>query len=342
LTIPRIAIFGVVGATAIWFSHPSVFILAGVGVSIILFCLRTKEWARIGRLLITYSLWALSFVGCYFVSLRNLSNNENLLNFWRHSFMPFPPLSLSDVKWFIRTFFEIFNNPIGLSLSGIAALTFVIGCISLFLEKKKKFFLLISPLPFLLLASGLHKYPFRGRLLLFIVPFVLLFIAQGAEQIRAKTSPNSPMIGITLIGLLVFNPLGSAIYHLIKPRTREEIKPVISYIREHQQDGDLWYLYYASWPAVEYYSKIYGYNKSDYIIGVSSRDNWNKYIEDLDKLRGNKRVWILFSHVCTWKGVNEEKLFLHHLDNIGTRLDSFKSSGAAVYLYDLSKSGSDR
>jgi len=298
--------------------------------------------SRNGRLLFIYSLWALSFIAYYFVSLHDLSNSKALLNFWSDSFIPFPPLSFSDIKWFVRTFFVIFNDPVGLSLSGIAALTFLIGCISLFLEKRKGFFVLISPLPFLLLASGLHKYPFSGRLLLFIVPFVLLFIAQGAEQIRVKTFHNSPIIGITLIGLLVFHPLLFVSYHLIKPRTREESKPVISYIREHQQDGDIWYLYYASQPAVEYYSKVYGYDKSDYVIGVSSRYNWNKYIVDLDKIRGNKRVWIFFSHVCTWNGVDEEKLFLYHLDNIGTRLDFFKSSGASVYLYDLSKSGSDR
>jgi len=30
-------------------------------------------------------------------------------------------------------------------------------------------------------------------------------------------------------------------------------------------------------------------------------------------------------------------IVLRHLDNIGKRIDSFKASGAAVYLYDLSE-----
>ncbi len=337
LTTSRIALFGAIGAIAIWFSHPAVFILAGVGASLALFCLGAKEWPRIARLSIIYSIWILSFAACYFVSLRDLSHHERLLSHWSGGFMPFPPMAFSDAKWFVKTFFKIFDEPAGLSLPHIAGLTFLIGCISMFFAKKKALLVLISPIPFVLLASGLHSYPFSGRLLLFVAPFLLLFIAEGAEQIRVKTRHNFPIIGIALIGLLVFPPLLFASYHLIKPRTREEIKPVISYVVDHKQDGDLLYVYYGSWPAFEFYSDKYGFKKSDYVEGVSSRDNPSRYIEDLDKLRGKKRVWILFSHVRRRKskGIDEERLFLDYLDSIGRRLDSFKSIGAVVYLYDL-------
>jgi hypothetical protein len=334
-------LLGVIGAITIWFSHPAVFILAGVGISLILFCLHRKEWSRIGRISIVYLFWISSFVACYFVSLRNLIYNKHLLDQWSGSFMPFPPTSLSDIKWFLDTFFRIFKNPVGLPLSGVAGLTFLVGCISIGVEKKRDFFILISPLPFILVASALYKYPLSGRLLLFITPFALLFIAEGTEQIRNKVSYNSTIIriiiGVVFIVLLFLYPLFSADYHPIIPRKNEEIRPIISYIREHWQDGDLLYLYYSSGAAFEYYSKKYGFKKSDYIIGISSRRDWTNYIKDLDKLRGNKRVWIVFSHVCYWHGVDEERLFLHHLDSIGTRLDSFRATGAAVYLYDLSK-----
>lgn len=337
LIATRIALFGALGAAAIWFSHSSVFILAGVGVSLILFCLSKKEWARIGGFIIVYSLWTLSFVACYFVSLRELSNSKVFLDLWAGAFMPFPPSSLSDITWFIRTFFSIFKSAGGFSyLFGIAALTFLIGCISIFLRKKGKFFILMSPAFFALLASALHKYPFGGRLLLFFVPSLLLFIAEGAEQIRNKTSHSSTMIGIILIGLLFSYPLYSTGGYLVKPQTKEEIKPVMNYIREHRHDENVIYVYCGAQPAFKYYSKRYGLN-NNYIVGISSRDNWRNYINDLNKLRGNKKVWILFSHVCDWKGVNEEKFFLYYLDSIGKRLDSFKSAGAAVYLYNLSE-----
>ena len=109
LTASHIIVFGVVGAIVIWFSHSSVFILAGVGMSLVLFSFVRKEWTRIGRLLIAYSFWALSLTLCYLVSLRDLSANKDLLNYWSGAFMPFPPLSLGDIKWFINTFFSIFK-----------------------------------------------------------------------------------------------------------------------------------------------------------------------------------------------------------------------------------------
>ena len=335
LTASHIIVFGVLGATVIWFSHSSVFILAGVGVSLALFSFVRKEWTRIGRLSIAYSFWALSLTLCYLVSLRDLSANKALLNYWGDAFMPFPPSSLGDIKWFVDAFFNIFNDPVGLPLTGLAALAFLVGSVSLFLQKKEQFFILILPISLVLLASGFHKYPFKGRLILFLVPFLLLFIAEGVEQIRDKTKHNSTLIGIAFICILFLAPSLSASKLLIKPRTKEEIKPVISYIREHKQNGDLLFLYYGAVPAYKFYSKIFRVNNNHYIEGVGSRDFWRNYINDLDKLRGNKRVWVLFSHVCTWEGVDEEKYFLSYLNSIGTKMDAFKSVGASVYLYDL-------
>lgn len=260
--------------------------------------------------------------------------------------MPLPPSSISDAKWFISTFLGIFKHTVGLSprlsLSGLAALSFLAGCISIYSEKKETFLLLISPILLALLASGFHKYPFSGRLLLFIVPSVLLLVAEGAELIRSKiSSHNTAVLGIIFIGLLLLYPVASISYNLLEPHYKEEIKPVIEYVRENQQDGDVLYIYYGTVPAFEYYSARYGYNVNDHVVGVSSRDNLSNYINDLDKLCGNRRVWILFSHICTWRGVDEEKFFLHYLDDIGTRLDFFKSAGASVYLYDLSQETSD-
>jgi hypothetical protein len=273
----------------------------------------------------------MSFAGAYLVSFRDLIHNRALQGYWAEAFMPLPSVTFSYLTWLVETFFRVFIDPIGLPLNGIAALTFLIGCVSMFLRKREDFFILISPLAFLLVASGLQLYPLGGRLLLFGVPFALLFIAQGAEQIIVKTSEESHMIGIFLIGLLVLHPTLSAGSHLLTPRTFEEIQPVMRYLKEHRRDGDLLYLYYGASLAFPYYAEDYGFRRGEYVIGVASRDNWKRYGDDLDGLRGNKRVWVLFSHVHK----DEERLFLGHLQGIGIRLDSFAAPGAAVYLYDL-------
>lgn len=327
--------FGVLGATAIWFSHPSVFTLAGVGISLTIFFLIKKEWAKIAQLSITYLLWALSFIGFYFISLRNLSNNDSLLNFFSGAFMPFPPCSFSDIKWFYKQFFELFKTPLGFTMVGIASLTFLLGTIQKYHKDKEKFLILILPAFFALLASGFRLYPFKGRLLLFIVPSFLLFIGEGSEYIREKTTKNdSFIIGIAILCLLF---LSSISFTFSTQFPKEEIKPVINYIIEHKESADKLYLYYGSIPAYRYYLKRFLINKNDYIDGRSGRENWKNYIDDINKLRSNKRVWILFSHVWTTKGLDEEKFILNYLNTVGTKLDEFKSYGASVYLYDLDK-----
>jgi len=85
----------------------------------------------------------------------------------------------------------------------------------------------------------------------------------------------------------------------------------------------------------EYYAKRFGLEEVKYQLGVVSKKNWDKYIDDLRALRGNDRVWILFSHVHKKSGVDEEKFFLFVLNSMGTQVESFKRTGASVYLYEL-------
>jgi hypothetical protein len=331
-----VLLYGVLGGISIWLSHPSVFVLASSAVTLTYFSVTKKEWGRIRGLSLAYSVWLISFICFYFVSLRRLSSNEFMLNVWSSAFLPFPPMSMSDVKWYIDTFFKVFNNPVKMHLHGIAALAFLVGSSSLFRERKDKFYLLISPIIFTLLASSLHKYPFSGRLILFLVPSLLIFIAEGAAQIWNKTRNGYKFIGIVFIGLLFFHPTISASSGLFKPY-HEEIKTVLDYVERNRKDGDVLYLYYFTIRPFKYYSDRYNFRNISYVQGIRPTTDWNSLVNDLNNLRGNKRVWILFSRSQEPIGVDVDKFSLYHLDNIGKKLGSFKSAGVSVYLYDLSE-----
>jgi len=57
----------------------------------------------------------------------------------------------------------------------------------------------------------------------------------------------------------------------------------------------------------------------------------------MDNLRGNKRAWVLFMGSIPKDGINEEKFFVYHLENMGKRIDYFGIPWiSSVYLYDLS------
>jgi hypothetical protein len=70
-------------------------------------------------------------------------------------------------------------------------------------------------------------------------------------------------------------------------------------------------------------------------VGVRSKGNWHKYAKDIDCLRGRERVWIIFSHNSRQSGIDEEKFFLYYLNTLGTEIQSFRTAGAAAYLYNL-------
>ena len=62
-----------------------------------------------------------------------------------------------------------------------------------------------------MLASALHRYPFHGRVLMFLVPSFLLPMAEGVAAIGRRCG-SVVMAG--LIAFLLVSAVGDAIYHV--------------------------------------------------------------------------------------------------------------------------------
>ena len=332
----RAIVASVVGGVAIWFSQPAVFVMTGLGLGALWTSARKNNRRALFLAAIPCVVWATSFLVLYWFSLRHLTDDTWLLWYWKGAFAPLL-YSLQGVRWYTETFFAVLSDPVGLTLLGIAGVAAIVGARQFFAERRNAFTLLLLPVALTLLASGVHRYPFRGRLLLFLVPSVILLIASGLETIHRKTRDSVPLLGVLLVGFLFFHPLMEASRYFVRPHSVEEIRPVIAYMEKHRASGDLLYSYYGSKESLDYYRQLGVIGPIDTVIGVESREHWKPYREDLDKLHGNPRVWVLFSHVYREGGVDEERLFLDHLDGEGKRLDSSLAIGASVYLYDLTQ-----
>jgi hypothetical protein len=319
---------------SLWVSHPAAFVAAAIGITGFWVAARKRDRSALIRVLLFGAIVSGSFVLSYVVSLRNLAHDQPLLDYWNGAFMPLP-FSLEAARWLISTWLAVFEDPVGLTFVGIATAAAVIGAREMFRNHRENLLVLSLPVLLALVASGLHRYPFRGRLLLFLVPSVLLVVASGLAAIRTKTRIVVPGLGLLLIGLLFFQPLEEATHYLRKPREVEEIRPVLEYVERHRTVGDVLYCYYDGAFAMKYYSGQGKIHSLPTMVGIGSRQDWAGYRKDLDQLRGDSRVWILFSHVYRDGGVDEERLFLDYLDGIGTRQDAFQAVGASVYLYDL-------
>jgi hypothetical protein len=154
---------------------------------------------------------------------------------------------------------------------------------------------------------------------------------------------------VLVVALLLLHPLASEAFRLVEPRGSDEVRTVMGYVSSHRSEGDVVYVYHGARKAFWYYADRYGFEPQEHIVGVSGggaglkyRD-LNNFTADLDQLRGNERVWLLFSNVQKTvspidltNGINEEQFMVYYLDNIGTRKDQFRIRGSSVYLYDLS------
>lgn len=204
LTGRDMALLALVGVTAVWVSHPSVFVLAGVGTTLAAAAVKRRQRATLWKVAFLVALWLASFGVFYTASLAQLSANQRLESSWlnKGTFMPLLPTTLTDAQWFFTTFLNMFSGPADLSFPAVAGLSFITGCLALLRRSKAQLLMLTSPLLFALLASGLHKYPFGRRLLLFAVPLLLLVIVSGIEFIIRGWSRYSAAVALLIAEVL--------------------------------------------------------------------------------------------------------------------------------------------
>jgi 4-amino-4-deoxy-L-arabinose transferase-like glycosyltransferase len=325
----RILLLGICGAVAIWFSHPAVFVLGGIFGVLLL-----RHW-RNWKVHVAGTLWVSSFAVCYFVLLRKLSQDATLLAYWQQNFMPFPP----NPKWFEDSFFHLFSASAALRFTGLAAFVFLCGGVSLWKRNRETQLLLLSPVVPTLLASAVHKYPFGGRLALFLVPILLLLMAEGAETIRTVAGNR---FGVILVVVLLIDPGLYTLHRFVSPFSGseragvmplEEMRPLVVQLKSRLRAGDAVYVYHDAKPSLEYYAERTGFPSENVMMGTAGGDDPKSYEADLIGFAG-RRVWVVLSHM---EGTEEaEPGYLKFYMRLkGNRLANLTFPGAEADLYEV-------
>ena len=273
LSVRRAAAVGLFGMAAVWLSYPSVFFLAGFAVALGAIGLAGRDWDRLKALLAPSSLWLGTVLALYAISRTAVETVGTTFRGGAESspaFMPLPPDSLSDLKWFGSAAREFVTRTAGLPRSTlvVVAVLFLFGCLSVLRRDAGKGLVLLSPLVAALAASGLEKYPFGGRFSFFYVPCMLCLVAEGAESLvsllrrllagfapRPVAAAAVRVAGLGVAAFLLVTPAATAAENLLSPRGREEIEPTIEYVQAHWHTGDALYLYYAAQYAFRYYAE---------------------------------------------------------------------------------------
>jgi hypothetical protein len=334
------------GAIAVWFSHPSVFILAGGAGAAAYEVARERRWSVVGVIAVVCGIWLLSFAGAYVVSVREAAANRYLHDFWSArvpyegaptggAFLPVPtsPAGLRRLaRWSMQSAFAIFRDPGGIYFQGVAALACVVGVATLLRSRTAEALLVLLPVALTLLASALEAYPFCCRVLLFLTPLLYLAIAAGAAALMKAVAPGARVAGLTMIVLLFLVP-DQPLRSLTNPIARVELRPALEYLAFERSAGDLVYLAYGTEPVWRYYAPRYGLEGEDVLLGAgsvfepSSSAKTGRIVQDLDRLAGARRAWILLTYIPP----SERRAILDRLVLMGSVRERYRDREVQVY-----------
>ena len=345
-----------VGAVTVWFSHPAMLVLAGTGMALAISSLTEGRRAAHRDVLVIGVVWALSAGLAAAVAVRTVpaADRAYLDWYWSDGFMPVPPRTLNEAFWIWNQLTHLFgtfaswlrrtSGGLGYPWSPVFVLVAVAGILGLWRRRRDTALILLGPVLAAMIGAALHVYPFTGRALSFLLPVFLLATAAGAHHVLTNWPGRLQFASPALLVLLAGYPAYAAVAAL-PPEMVEHLRPVMAAVSERRQRSDDTYVYYAAGQAFMYYAPRFGLTGQNVVMGRCSMTDARVYLRDLDRFRGQPRVWIIATHARL--GGVEVRTMTDYLDAIGRRLDmvevrataNFPSTAAWAYLYDLSDAG---
>ena len=323
----------VLGTVAIWMSHPAIFVVGGAAAYWLWQAVRTASRKSLMMRGGVAAVLVASFAALYFVSLRSIS--PSLYRSWRGAEVPIVPLSWREVNQYYNFVWTLGVLPLGHQVAQIVIVCAIVGVIAMWQSRSPHGVWFAGALILAAVASSLGKFPVGVRLWLFFGPVMIVLVAAGLNAIWTRTRHVFPALAPLMAGLVLVYPAVSAVRGAVAPRQHEEIRPLLRHIETHRQEGDVLYIYREAQYAVRYYAaRGFRFPGETFVGPIGDRYQAER---DVDRLRGRKRVWIVFSHVVVSPhGFAEDALLIYLLDRVGTQLQAAGRKGAALYLYDMS------
>ena len=322
-----------VGAIAVWISHPAVLVLAGIGSLLLCSRVRRREWKNAFAIGSAGVIWLCSFASVWGYNKRSVDAYPAFKEYWKAGFAP-EEASIGDrFSWLAGRFTDLISSDLGVSLTAIALTLCGIGAVALVLRRRGfQLAMLISPIPFLILAAGAQMYPFQGRLVLFLVPTVVLLLVSALEW-PGRIGRRAILAGVSIgLAIACVAPASETIGTYLQPRSFNEARPVFQYVASQWQPGDQLYVQGAGGGAYEYYGPLFHLKASGFLFPRS--DTPCDLHKGLRPLTRATRVWLVFAHRMSTRPANEREIFLSMMRVVSRPLAGFTANGAAAYLFD--------
>jgi len=344
LSTARLVLAGVTGFLVTWFSQASVLVMAGIGLAFAIMWLVFRD-RRTGRvLLVVMPVWAAAAVVAVVAGRASMtpSTDEFMREFWRPGFFPLPLESLASLGWFWDVALSAFTDPTLLRyrLPGLFLVLAMLGVAGLWRTRRDVALLLLGPVVVALAAAVAQEYPFRGRLVFYLIPGLLLSIAAGAEWIRRAAGRLHPSVGGALMAALLVPPV-AALAEAPPPYEVEPSRTMLGYLERHRRPGDAVHVFTLSRIGVLFYGPRYGLRPGEWTTSTCDRNDTRAYLRDVDRYRGLGRLWLLSFTARPFR--TARPAVQGYLGTIGVRVESLSRPSlqfglVSLELFDLSDS----
>jgi hypothetical protein len=311
-------LWGVWGAVIAWFSYSSVFVMAGMALTVGLSYLIKKQWSTLFKLTVPFALWFGSFAVNYIIFTQKDAHTGWLVYFFvKHD--AFMPLSARCIEWLSAHIVGFFNYPLGLSwtvvykkgflhemlyrMAWIPIIFSLLGVYYLIRNNRNLLLFIVSTFLIVLAASAVKLYPFHERLTVFLAPLAILLLASGCEVVFSEQKLKN-VWRWALVLLMLIGPAKNSIAEVLNTGLFGDYKKsyhreAFEYLNSHYQPGDTVYVYWNDLPAWHLYKKLYPL-KYITVEGTDFRytshsftDYFNKLDTEFKPFMGKKRVWVL-------------------------------------------------
>ena len=335
---------GAVGVVTVLFSQAAVLVLTGLGAALFVRWLFERTDTTRAPVLVTVPIWACAAIGGLLVARLYMTAHTMAFmhDFWRsrQGFLPLPPSAAATMLWTRDRLLQFFD---AMSLYPIPVLYSVLalaGFVALW-RRRDVALILAGPLAVTFAAAVAQQYPFRMRLVLFLLPTLLLTSAASVGWVVDRVTAMNPAAGLAM-GIAALLPPAMAIVLAPPPYVVEPFKPILAYVQAHRQPGDRIYVYANAYMAITRYGPLYGMPLGNYVTGACDDSLFAPFYADVDRFRGAPRVWIIGSSVPDFRPAR--MALRKYLGAIGVKRDSLVRRSVppmdpvSAELYDLSDS----
>lgn len=237
----------------VWLSFGSVFVLAGFGTALLCVTLRSRD-KHAWRLTIWFLISAaVNFATFFCFSARGAMANQRLASMWSEAYMPLWPPS-HTLAWLWNALAALGELIIHMRLSYLVPIALLATCVSAVRQRSWFWIGCLASVSACIAASALKKYPFYGRLALFLLPIVILMLGNAIDSL----SPRWRKISLALTAL-IFLAAGSNLFNSVlrKNNLIDRVRQVHQAMLANFLPADVLWVAPYSEPCFRYYSRKY-------------------------------------------------------------------------------------